>query len=967
MSDFIGRQLGPYKLEEQLGRGGMATVYRAFQTTVKRYVAVKVMSPDIARDPGFVERFAREAELIASLQHPHILPVIDYGEADGTHYLVMRYIEGGSLDDRMRRQPLTLPESARLLDQISAALDYAHKRGVIHRDFKPNNVLLDGEENTYLTDFGIARLMDSSSHLTVTGTIMGTPAYMSPEQGTGRTVDARADLYSLGVVVYEMVTGRLPFSADTPASLIFQHAFQPPTPPQTFKPDIMPGVVAVIDRALAKNPDDRYQSGAELTRAFSSAIAGRAPESLSENKNLLVSTFVEPGTPKGTPPPRAATPLENTLPPGGANLAPPTIPPTEPPQSVTQTPPNAGSNARRSPALIIFALLAIVAAVAVGGGAFAINNANQNATREGETKVALLVLSATKTPTVTPQATDTPTFTATSPASATLTNTPLPSATFTTTADASQTLTAARLITAAANETATSLGNQQASITAIANLAASQIAVITRTFQDNLTGTRAALAATNSSSTLTAVASAFTRVPLTATSRATNTAVPASATPAPPTRTITVSSVAPSATRLPPTRTPSRTVAPTLTSQPTSAINANDAIQKQVDQLATDGYLTNHAGQVVIGPADGDISAIQQQNYYRFRSFEKVNIKDFVASTTFTWTNPGTDGECGIMARFSQTGTSDYRFYSILIGANGTFRIMARVGTEDRNVTSGDISGLNTRTGAANTLVVTVENDLLHIFLNGQFISSVTLFEFDDPGNVLVTGSTQSDTGIACSFKNFWVYDLNATPANGAANVDYIEGLNDASGDQLLKLITDAKLFPADNAQPAFAEASRMVSLDADKTGVFSRPVVGDATLSGSFVMTSDVAWGSDVTTTSCGLHFYGSRSPNNFITFYIYPTQAWYLDAQVNNQWLDKPLATGTSGAIQGERTAINRITLIVNESTLTVFVGNERVAQVRDLPLSSGNVGYYVGKGNQGGAENCTFTNTAVWRSGS
>ena len=266
MNDFVGRQLGPYKLEEQLGRGGMATVYRAFQTTVKRYVAVKVMSPDIARDPGFVERFAREAELIASLQHPHILPVIDYGEADGTHYIVMRYIEGGSLDDRMRRRPLTLQESARLLEQISAALDYAHKRGVIHRDFKPNNVLLDGEENTYLTDFGIARLMDSSSHLTITGTIMGTPAYMSPEQGTGRTVDARADLYSLGVVVYEMVTGRLPFSADTPASLIFQHAFQPPTPPQTYKPDIAPSVVAVIDRALAKNPDDRYQSGAEMTR-----------------------------------------------------------------------------------------------------------------------------------------------------------------------------------------------------------------------------------------------------------------------------------------------------------------------------------------------------------------------------------------------------------------------------------------------------------------------------------------------------------------------------------------------------------------------------------------------------------------------------------------------------------------------------------------------------------------------------
>jgi len=417
---------------------------------------------------------------------------------------------------------------------------------------------------------------------------------------------------------------------------------------------------------------------------------------------------------------------------------------------------------------------------------------------------------------------------------------------------------------------------------------------------------------------------------------------------------------------LPPTRTPPRTVAPSLTSQPTSAVNANDAIQKQINQLAVDGYLPDPAGQVVIGPADGDISAIQQKNYYRFRSFQKVNIKNFVASTTFTWTNSGTDGECGIMARFSQSGTGSYRFYSILIGANSAFRIMARVGTADSTIASGSINGLDTRSGAANTLLVTLHAELLQVFLNGQLVDSVTVSEFDDSGNVLVTGSTQSDTGIACSFKNFWVYDLDATPANGAANVDYIEGLKDASGDQILKLITDAKLFPSDRAQLAFTDASRTVSLEADKTGVFSRPVVGDAPLSGSFIMTSDVAWGSDITTTSCGLHFYGTRSPNSFITFYMYPTQTWYIDAQMNNQWLEKPLATGTLTAIRGEQTAINRVTLIVNGSTLTVFVGNERVTQITDLPLSSGNLGYYVGKGNQGGAESCTFTNTAVWRSG-
>src|SRR5947209_3187357 len=186
MTDFVGRTLGPYKLEAALGKGGMATVYRAFQATVKRYVAIKVMASEIADQPGFIERFEREAEVIASLEHPHILPVIDYGNADGVHYLVMRYIEGGSLEDRMRRKALSLQETARMMTQMASALDYAHKRGVVHRDLKPNNVLLDSSENAYLTDFGIARLTQSDSKLTATGSVMGTPAYMSPEQGMGR-------------------------------------------------------------------------------------------------------------------------------------------------------------------------------------------------------------------------------------------------------------------------------------------------------------------------------------------------------------------------------------------------------------------------------------------------------------------------------------------------------------------------------------------------------------------------------------------------------------------------------------------------------------------------------------------------------------------------------------------------------------------------------------------------------------
>src|SRR5262249_32822018 len=159
--------------------------YRAYQTGLKRYVAIKVMAPEISSEPGFVERFDREAQVIAALEHPHILPVIDYGIVENVHFLVMRYLEGGSLDEKMRRKPLTLEECVTLLNQVASALDYAHRRGVIHRDIKPNNIMLDADSNAYLTDFGIARMTQSEHKLTATGSVMGTPAYMSPEQGMG--------------------------------------------------------------------------------------------------------------------------------------------------------------------------------------------------------------------------------------------------------------------------------------------------------------------------------------------------------------------------------------------------------------------------------------------------------------------------------------------------------------------------------------------------------------------------------------------------------------------------------------------------------------------------------------------------------------------------------------------------------------------------------------------------------------
>ncbi|NJN00463.1 MAG: serine/threonine protein kinase, partial [Aquincola sp.] len=199
MANLIGKNIGPYTILEEIGRGGMATVYSAMQTSMNRKIAIKVLPPHFMHDPGFLERFEREVDVIAHLEHPHILPIYDYGQAEGVPYIAMRYLGGGSLAQRIRRGPLELSEIDKPLTQVCQALDYAHQQGVIHRDLKPGNIMLDETGNAYLSDFGIARVMGSN----LTGSaIIGTPAYMSPEQAHGLNIDGRADIYSMGIVLF---------------------------------------------------------------------------------------------------------------------------------------------------------------------------------------------------------------------------------------------------------------------------------------------------------------------------------------------------------------------------------------------------------------------------------------------------------------------------------------------------------------------------------------------------------------------------------------------------------------------------------------------------------------------------------------------------------------------------------------------------------------------------------------------
>jgi len=293
--NLVGKQLGKYQIEAALGKGGMGMVYRGYDPLLDRRVAIKVLAPHLVWEEGFVERFLREARAAARIKHPNIVTVYDVGQEQDEFYFVMEYLEGQTLADHIRQHGALQPEEAlSILRPLADALDYAHQHGLVHRDIKPGNIMIGSGQRVTLTDFGIARAAEET-RLTSTGTIMGTPEYMSPEQAWGEEVDSQTDLYSLAVVAYEMLSGRVPFSGTTPHAVLYKQIHEPPPPIRDARPELPQGVEAVLARALDKAPGKRYSTATDLVLELESALAGKLEVTPEEAPTELVASRLEVG------------------------------------------------------------------------------------------------------------------------------------------------------------------------------------------------------------------------------------------------------------------------------------------------------------------------------------------------------------------------------------------------------------------------------------------------------------------------------------------------------------------------------------------------------------------------------------------------------------------------------------------------------------------------------------------------
>ena len=364
---MIGQQLGGYRIESAIGRGGMGVVYLADQVRLERKVALKVISPELAHDAGFRTRFERESRVAASIDHPNVVPIYEAGESDGLLYLAMRYVPGTDLRAALAGGPLDPARAVAIVGQIAGALDAAHARGLVHRDVKPGNILLEstpGGEHVYLTDFGLTKRISSASGITKTGFVVGTLDYIAPEQVQGAAIDARTDVYALACVLFHALSGRVPFEREDDMAKMYAHANLDVPSLTAFAPGLPRELDDVVSRGMSKDPAGRFASAGDLGRAAAAAVHGQSP-TVAERSVAIGAAAPGGSTVADAPPPGPPTAATQPLPPAAAPPAP--RPPAHGPPHHAPPPPMVPASSSRSQAPLIAAavVLAAIAGVAI--------------------------------------------------------------------------------------------------------------------------------------------------------------------------------------------------------------------------------------------------------------------------------------------------------------------------------------------------------------------------------------------------------------------------------------------------------------------------------------------------------------------------------------------------------------------------------------------------------------------------
>jgi serine/threonine-protein kinase len=754
----MGRQLGQYIIIGVLGSGGMATVYRAQQTNVRREVAIKIIETKLTANSEFIRRFEREAQTVAALSHPHILKLFDFGNHEDLLYLVMELVSGGSLSARLKaRGKLDAEEVAKYLDQIGAALDYAHAKGVVHRDLKPQNVLLDEAGNAILTDFGIARIAGDLTRMTGSGVAMGTPAYMAPEQWRGGEVDGRTDIYAMAVMAYELLAGEMPFTGDTPHALMYQHLSESPQPLRRKRPDLPQSIEKVLLKGMAKRPEARFQSAGAFAAAFREALSGKTPKGVDVAAAQRPMTPLE-GTTVGiaTPVPHPKGQRANRLPLilgmlaiivllsailfllGSERLltapdASPTALALLPSETPTETP-EATLPPRQAAQATLFAQAtrdALFAAPSLTKAAQQTADAAYqaeliaNLTAEAATLTATLwtkTPTPTRTPTRTPSRTPTRTFTPSRTLTHTATHTPSFTATRTPTRTFTPLPTATRTFTPTRTPTRT----------------LTPLPTATRTFTPTWTPTRTPTRTFTSSPTATRT---FTPLPT-----ATRTFTPSRT----PTRTFT------------PSRTPTRTATRTPTLNLTATSRAA-TLWAQRTQIANEELPLPAGARLVFPNASGNLTHNPDNEFVELRLAEDVNLRDGVIRARFYVPYADRSWDFGFFFRYT-----DRSHYRLIIFSDKTYFLEYWSGAGVEIVKQGNLpSYTDFSVNAANKVRLRIEGSIAYLSINNAFVAHLDVSRHRESGLVMIgtgfyTGNERA--GAVTRYDQFAIWSLDPVP-----------------------------------------------------------------------------------------------------------------------------------------------------------------------------------------------------------